>query len=344
MEDLIISENIEVIVFGNCNDKFIEKIILNSGFRSGSMIDPLIKQNKEFLSLFLDPNANLNSPSHQNQTTSSVTPAQQMNIVKPEVSQQNQLNVQSKTKNRKKNYFKNVNKLLNFPQIDDDSENNKRTKQENSQILELEKGITFLSWADFRRVTSTISTKNFWINVNFNLVSDMFLDPYINNFVSANINLLVLTFDLEDETQRNKAVDLYKKLATCKPPSSIKYQSQMLLLQSGYYQAFNDNIVLALCELPEIEPIGPCCLVGFGKNDQEMKKLSFEDDKSLSKYISLDLDPVNGCVQFYEWLLQTHQQIKYSNKFDDEYMIEIIKAVRNDFWKKSNERSRCIIF
>ena len=144
-------------------------------------------------------------------------------------------------------------------------------KRENTQIMHLDKGITFLSWADFKRITSTISTKNFWINVNFNLVSDMFLDPYINNFVTANINLLVLTFDLDHEAQRKKAVDLFKKLATSKPPSSIKYQSQMLLLQSGYYQAFNDNIVLALCELPEIEPIGPCCLVGFGQNNEEIK-------------------------------------------------------------------------
>jgi len=142
-----------------------------------------------------------------------------------------------------------------------------------------------------------------------------------------------------------KALDLYKKLATSKPPSSIKYQSQMLLLQSGYYQAFNDNIVLALCELPEIEVIGPCCLVGFGENDQEMKKLSFEEDKALSNYLSFDKDIINNCVGFYEWLIQTHQQIKYSNKLDEEHINEITRAVRDDFLKKNNENNNsCRIF
>ena len=348
MEDLVISENIEVIVYGTCNDTFIERILLNSGFRSSAMIDPLIKQNKEFLSIFLAESENLtsqtsSSPMPLNQTLAT---SQQPNTTIPVFPQQNQAQMQSKTKNRKKTYFKNVNKLLNFLQIDDENESNKEgsDKNDNGQMLQLEKGITFLTWADFKRVTSTISTKNFWININFNLVSDIFLDPYINNFVSANINILVLTFDTENEAQKKKVVDLYKKLATSKPPSSIKYQSQMLLLQSGYYQAFNDNIVLALCELPEIETIGPCCLVGFGKNDSEMKNLSFEDDKSLSKYISLDKDTLNNRVQFYDWLIQTHQQVKYSNKLDDEHMNEIMKAVRTEFSKKNKENSKCNIF
>ena len=75
-----------------------------------------------------------------------------------------------------------------------------------------------------------------------------------------------------------------------------------------------------------------------------MKKLSFEDDKSLSKYIGLDKDVVNNCVQFYEWLLQTHQQIKYSNKLDDDHMKEIMKAVKGEFSKKNIERKNCNVF
>ena len=329
MEDLVISENIEVIVYGHCNEKFIERILLNTGFRASPMINPLIKQNKEFLSLFLSEAGALNpAPST---ITAPLGPLQSPQQANP---QQSYSQVLSKTKSRRKTYFKNVNKLLNIAQIDEENEGgNKENKTENLQLQQLEKGITFLSWSDFRRVTSTISTRNFWINVNFNLVSDMFLDPYINNFVTANINLLVISFELDNENQMKKALDLYKKLATSKPPSSIKYQSQMLLLQSGYYQAFNDNIVLALCELPEIEVIGPCCLVGFGENDQEMKKLSF------------DKDIINNCVGFYEWLIQTHQQIKYSNKLDEEHINEITRAVRDDFLKKNNENNNsCRIF
>ena len=337
MEDLVISENIEVIVYGHCNEKFIERILLNSGFRTSPMINPLIRQNKEFLSLFLAEAGSLNPATSTTPTVGQQSP-QQSNP------QQTQNQALTKTKSRRKTYFKNVNKLLNIAQVDDENEGGKDSKGENIQLQQLEKGITFLSWADFRRVTSTISTRNFWINVNFNLVSEMFLDPYINNFVTANINILVITFDLDNENQRKKALDLYKKLATSKPPSSIKYQSQMLLLQSGYYQAFNDNIVLALCELPEIEAIGPCCLVGFGENDKDLKNLSFDDDKALSKYLSFDKEIVNNCVGFYEWLIQTHQQIKYSNKLDEEHITEISRAVRSDFTKKHTETSSCHIF
>lgn len=333
MEDLVISENIEVIVLGNCNEKFIEKILLNTGFRTSPLIDSLITQNKEFLSLFLAEAGNLTS---SNVTTSS--PNLSHNIGG---GQQNQTQIQTKTKSKKKNYFKNVNKLLNFSYVEEENENVQEKQNENPQMVQIEKGITYLTWADFKRTTSTISTKNFWININFNLVSDMFLDPYINNFVTANINLLVFTFEMENELQRKKAVELYKKLATSKPPSSIKYQSQMLLLQSGYYQAFNDNIVLALCELPEIEQIGPCCLIGFGKNDENLKLLELNEDKCLSKIISFEENGVNGCVDFYEWILKTHQQIKYSTKLDDENLNEILKAVRNDFSKK-NKKNCCI--
>lgn len=326
----MISESIEVIVLGNCNEKFIERVLLNSGFRASPLIDSIIKQNKEFLSMFLAEAGNVTNPSANNASPTIIN-------------QSNPQQIQSKSKSRRKNYFKNVNKLLNFSYIEDENETSPtENKSENTQLTQLEKGITYLTWADFKRTTSTISTKNFWININFNLVSDMFLDPYINNFVSANINLLVLTFELDNELQRKKALELYRKLATAKPPSSIKYQSQMLLLQSGYYQAFNDNIVLALCELPEIEQIGPCCLVGFGENEEFIKNFEVIDEKSLSKFIFIDKNKIEGCVQFYEWLLKTHQVEKYINKLDDENINEILKAIRNDFSQKN--RNKCNIF
>lgn len=267
-DEFVISENIEILVFGSCNIQFIEKVLLNSGFRESSLMNTLIKQNKEFLNNFLIEAASLSSGG--NATVSGKQSIAQ-NLTTQNLPQTS--SSQNKTKNSQKTYFKNISKLLKLNENVNEEEVQEKSydseKNETGQLESLEKGLTFLNWADFKRITSTISTKNFWINFNFNLVSEMFLDPYINNFVTANINLLVLTFDLSNEAEIKKMAELFKKLATSKPPSNIKYQSQMLLLQSGYYQAFNDNIVLALCELPEIEAIGPCFLAGFGEDDIE---------------------------------------------------------------------------
>lgn len=270
VDEFVISENIEILVFGSCNIQFIEKVLLNSGFRESSLMNTLIKQNKEFLNNFLVEAASLSSGGNATvsgkQNTCTAQNLSSQNI--PQASSS-----QTKTKNSQKTYFKNISKLLKLNESVNEEEVQEKCveneKNETGQLESLEKGLTFLNWADFKRITSTISTKNFWINFNFNLVSEMFLDPYINNFVTANINLLVLTFDLSNDVEIKKMAELFKKLATSKPPSNIKYQSQMLLLQSGYYQAFNDNIVLALCELPEIEAIGPCFLAGFGDEDIE---------------------------------------------------------------------------
>ena len=51
------------------------------------------------------------------------------------------------------------------------------------------------SWGNFQRFSQIISTKSFLLTINFNIVKDFFLDPYINNAVSANISLLILTAD-----------------------------------------------------------------------------------------------------------------------------------------------------
>lgn len=280
-EEFIISESIEILVYGSCNNQFIEKVILNSGFRESPLMSSLINQNKEFLNNFLVEAASLSNRGNTSNNSKQQNPASCMNNA-----QSLSPNFQSKPKNSQKNYFKNISKLWklneNSSEEELDEKNIEIEKNEFGQLESLEKGLNFLNWADFRRITSTISTTNFWINVNFNLVSDMFLDPYINNFVTANINLLVLTIDFSNEGEINRAAEFFKKLATAKPPSNIKYQSQMLLLQSGYYQAFNDNIVLALCELPEIESIGPCFAAGFGERDvSKLKELIGDvEDKS----------------------------------------------------------------
>jgi len=54
-------------------------------------------------------------------------------------------------------------------------------------------------------------------------------------------------------------------MSTAEPPKTLKYQSQMLMLNSGYYQDWNDNIILALCELPAWEAVGPILIVDFAK-------------------------------------------------------------------------------
>ena len=70
----------------------------------------------------------------------------------------------------------------------------------------------------------------------------------------------------------------------------------MLMLNSGYYQVriiwffndvtqdWNDNIILALCELPSIEAIGPILIIDFAENpDQVLSKYKFQNKKQYSK-------------------------------------------------------------
>ena len=285
--DFIISENIDVIVYGKNNLKFLESMILKS-----SMIKKNLSPDNSFL--------------------------------------QKQQQQENMPKNTEKIYFKNVNKLLNL-----NDESNEISKPSNKSSQNLLK-IPCLNWADFKNCSSTISTKNFWININFHLISDMFLDPYINNFVSANINLLVLTLNGDEQKDCKKTKELYSKLAASKPPSTIKYQSQMLLLQSGYYQAYNDNIVLALCELPDIEPLGPCCVIDFGKKEVISKDFE-ETPKNLSKFLKFGKKDENNnenenntIVEFYKWIVETHQQLNYSTPLNENQLQEILEAVYYD--------------
>jgi hypothetical protein len=68
------------------------------------------------------------------------------------------------------------------------------------------------------------------------MITDMLLDPFLNSFVTANTNILLLCVNLNDDKDVQKTLYLASKLAIDRPPSTIKYQSQVLLLQSGHYQ------------------------------------------------------------------------------------------------------------
>ena len=47
------------------------------------------------------------------------------------------------------------------------------------------------------------------------------------------------------------------------------------------FKDWNDNIILALCELPSIEPIGPVLIIDFAvKPDDYFKGCGFDKDYS----------------------------------------------------------------
>jgi hypothetical protein len=54
-------------------------------------------------------------------------------------------------------------------------------------------------------------------------ISDLLIDPFLSNFVAANINMLVLCFDLGNEPDVLRSLKLVEKLSVAKPPSQIKY-------------------------------------------------------------------------------------------------------------------------
>jgi len=40
--------------------------------------------------------------------------------------------------------------------------------------------MNYLNIGDFQRISTTISTKNYWFTINFNLVNESLIDPYIS--------------------------------------------------------------------------------------------------------------------------------------------------------------------
>jgi len=247
-------------------------------------------------------------------------------------------------------YYTKVNKMQSLP--DENKSPNKTSTESTIKQDSDETGPFYFTWGDFKKTTTTISTANFWINANFCLVSDMLLDPYVNSVLSGNYNQLIITFNPNDKESCKKAVNLYTRLQSEKPPSQIKYQSQRLLLQQGYYHSYNENIVLALCESPKLEPLGSCLLIGLGEKpkkdvmDQVLKEMNV---KNSPKIIIVDESNLEECaqrvVESYEWMLEAHQRMKGSLNLKEEHNKEIAEAVRSSFLAKHTvEKQGCSIF
>ena len=247
-------------------------------------------------------------------------------------------------------YYSKINKLQDL--VDDNKSINAKTNTEEKEGKVKNYEAQYFTWGDFKKTTTTISTLNFWINVNYCLISDMFLDPYINSVISGNLNILIITFNPNDKESCKKALKLYLKLETDKPPSSIKYQSQRLLLQQGYYHSYNENIVLALCEMPNIEPFGKCLLVGFGEKEEQsaleavMKEMNI---KKTPKTLIIEEGNMEGCsekaVEIYEWIIEAHQKMQGTLNLEESHKKEIKEVVQKGFVEKHPpNKEGCRIF
>ena len=102
---------------------------------------------------------------------------------------------------------------------------------------------------DFQFTTETICTDNMLLNLNFHTVSDFVFDPYITDYITANISLTILTFNYNDEvifhltkTQNNlqieftRALQLFNMQHKNTQPSDIKFESQKQILESIFLQ------------------------------------------------------------------------------------------------------------
>ena len=105
-----------------------------------------------------------------------------------------------------------------------------------------------LKWSDFSRTSSSISTQNSWYTINFNLVGETLIDPYIQTFVTGTINIFIIIINNENDEEVKRYLTFFQQMATCSPPSKLKYQSQMMMLLNGYQNSHNENILLATLE------------------------------------------------------------------------------------------------
>jgi hypothetical protein len=279
----VLADNIEVIIYGDMKQKIVDVLQLLPS--TNAKKDPILLE------------VEADHPSHDE-------PEPQIDLIKAEEDQE---------------YLENVRKLLKLKLPPEEQKEDAKSGVDGKGTA-TSSGFT---WSDFKRVSATISSPNVWLTMNFHLVSDFFFDPYLNNAAAANIGMMIMAVDVANARERKNVIELFKKVSTSKRHSAIRYHSQMLLLNSGYYQTFTDNIVLALCELPEIEPIGPCLLVAFGRSStkfsmkSEMESVLKEDDKKLCKVVEIDEDRLGDInyakeiiKEIYAWLIDTHQAIK----------------------------------
>ena len=253
--------------------------------------------------------------------------------------------------NRQENaYISKVHQLNKLTSTHDQVEKGKKTKETWHKQKYLSNG-SFLAWSDIKRGTASISTERYWIDLNYNLISDTFLDPYINGVLTGSSNILVITFDPENDDSRKRALQLYKKLHSEKAPSTVNYQSQRLLLQQNYYHAYSDKIILGLSENPSLEPVGICLLVGFGSEELKQKMQESIKEAGIKSKVEFFIFDVKNESKFvpevllyYKAVIDAHKKSAFALSFDEKGRKEIDKFIEEAYIKPVEKKGFCSIF
>ena len=137
---------------------------------------------------------------------------------------------QSQSTSRKK-YFDYIGKFLSQAQHND-KKKPKEKKISNEKIPKNQGLNRITEVGDFQLVSETIYTENMLLNLNFHLIGDFILDPYVTDYISSNITLVILTFQVNDETEFARALQLYNMLHKNNQSSDIKFECQKLILES----------------------------------------------------------------------------------------------------------------
>eukprot|EP01017_Pseudomicrothorax_dubius_P009613 TRINITY_DN13302_c0_g2_i1.p1 TRINITY_DN13302_c0_g2~~TRINITY_DN13302_c0_g2_i1.p1 ORF type:complete len:127 (-),score=28.40 TRINITY_DN13302_c0_g2_i1:93-473(-) len=125
----------------------------------------------------------------------------------------------------------------------------------------------------------------------------------------------------------------------------------MLLINSGAYQTFNDNIVLAICELPDIERIGPCLLLAYGgKVKGELEEVMKREEMSLSKVVEIEEERLEDqryadstLTEIYKWIVETHESLTPNFKLDNSQRKDLYRELSRRIRTRSDERPRCTL-
>ena len=97
-----------------------------------------------------------------------------------------------------------------------------------------------LEIGDFQFVTETIYTDNMLLNLNFHAIGEFILDPYITDYISSNICLIILTFQVNDEIEFARALQLYNMLHKNNQSSELKFECQKLILESKRIKSYSN--------------------------------------------------------------------------------------------------------
>ena len=98
-------------------------------------------------------------------------------------------------------------------------------------------------------MTQTFATEDLILNINLHFVGDTSIDPYICDYISSRIKLCVITFNITDELEYARALQLFNMLHQDRFNSDLKYMAQKMTLDSklkGLRAVFVDFLGSAL--------------------------------------------------------------------------------------------------